>query len=208
MMATNGEVSAHITAKKGDPPQGLAARLLQRHGAEEGGEATAARESAAATAGAADDGRYLQFGDLLVVTRLGAHTNDDATDESLAVDYEPSDQSEAEDGGVVATVGGTQEDWDAFQENRAQDRHLELHELDENPSAVVVSMYRTEEENDALRAVKARESAVVTNHETGLEPIAEGTITYSLPIMPPPEQWLAGWQFGREPACEGTCALG
>jgi hypothetical protein len=159
-MTTNKAVREQVSAQKGGPVAGLVQTLLQRKA-----------ESARASAAAAD--------------ALGLASD---VDETTAVDYEPSPSDSEVD--EVTTFSGTEEEWRAFRENRAQASFLELHELELAPSAANVSIYRTGEENDALRAVNEREPVVVTNHETGLEPVAERS--HSLPMMPPPEQWPAG----------------
>ncbi|KAF1319005.1 hypothetical protein FI667_g13398, partial [Globisporangium splendens] len=162
-MATNKAVRERIPAQKDGPAAGLVSVLLQRK--EDSADAVRAHASAAA-AGA-----------------VGA-----SEDETTAVDHEPSPPDAEE--GEVTTFNGTEEEWRAFRENRAQATLVELHELERNPSAANVSAHRTEEESDALRAVNAREPVVITNHETGLEPDAERP--RSLQVMPPPEQWPAG----------------
>jgi hypothetical protein len=170
-MATNKSVRERISAQTDGPAAGLVKVLLQRK-AETPDAAHAHAHASAATAGAVDVSN-VEF------------------DETMAVDYEPS-PSDADEGEIdeVTTFSGTDEEWRAFRENRAQASLVELHELERNPSAANVSAYRTEGENDALRAVNACEPVVITNHETGLEPDAERP--RSLPMMPPPVQWPAG----------------
>lgn len=165
-MATNKAVRERLSAQKDGPAAGLVSVLLQRKA--ESADAVRAHASAAAA------------------VAVGA-----SKDETTAVDHEPS-LSDAEEGEIdgVTIFNGTEEEWRAFRENRAQATLVELHELERDPSAANVSAHRTEEESDALRAVNAREPVVITNHETGLEPDAERP--RSLPMMPPPEQWPAG----------------
>jgi len=152
-----------------------------------------ADDQAATTSSA---GRCLQFGDLPVITRLGDHANGDALDESLIVDYEISDVSEHEEGEVVTTFGGTAEEWAAYEENLGRFAPVRLHELERNPSAAMVLIYRTEEEEEEARmnAAREREPVVVTNHETGLGqvPRVAQRPAYALPEMPPPSGWPAG----------------
>lgn len=197
-MATNRQVRERIAAHQGGPATGLVERLLQRQAesAEEACASAAGAPTVDVTSGDEDvapsQGSNMQFGNSPTITRLGGRANDEE-DETTAVDYEPS-PSDVEEGEFdeVTTIRGTEEEWRALRESRAQLSPIELHELERNPSSANVSAFRTEEEVDALRAVNAREPVVVTNHETGLEPIAVRQHTHGLPIMPPPEQWPAG----------------
>lgn len=175
-MATNRQVRERLALKRDGPAPGLVQRMMQRNDQESADSATAAAEAkeSESTSSAVEDQES-----------ASACAAEDAT---RHVDGGSSE----EEGEVRTTYGGTAEDWEAFNESREQRELVMLDPFERMSSEHVVSLLRTEEERDAAMAVAASEPTVVTNHESGLEPIVSCERTYSLRSMPPASEWPSG----------------
>ncbi|KAF1319685.1 hypothetical protein FI667_g12930, partial [Globisporangium splendens] len=202
-MATNKSVREKIARCASGPTEGLVQRL-QKLDAEKRETASAKQRAAAATTTATVDVSMsdvestqpkaapdcvseLQFGDLPAIMPMSRAC--DAEDDT-AVDYQEYSPEEGEEGEDITVKLGSIDEWVEYEELHYGSGSPELHELERNPSADV-SIYRTDEENDVAKTVKERGKGevIITNNETGLEPPRKGSVHYSLPIMPPPNEW-------------------
>lgn len=186
-MATNKQVRQRLEGVNRAQASGLVQRLLDR---ETASAATTSAGGAAATTGtataSAGDGESASADDL---------SGSPKAPSAMTADGE-SGSSDREDGELEEVVLGTDEEWAAFRESREERAQIHLDPFERMRSEQVVASLRTGEEHDVTMTVG---ESVITNHETGLEPVAvrDRTRDNSLRVMPPADEWPVGNSDGN-----------
>lgn len=202
-MPTNKEVRDKLARQRGEVVgDSIMGSLRKRE--DEKKAAAGAKHDAAASATAVSDsvsalevkrapttGGELQFGDLPAIQPMRGGKEEGEIDE-LAVDY---DEHSVDDDESVTVKRGSLDEWDEYIAMKDGRASPVLNELERDRS-IDVTIYRTDEERDdvlkTVNAKKRKQEVLVTNEETGVRGIAHDEPMYSLPLMPPPEQWPAG----------------